>query len=364
MSVPQNDESLYKEFEDCLFEDLTRSVLEIGSRRIKSVFFGGGTPSLMNPKAIEKILDFLFKNHQIDDNVEITLEANPATFDKNKIEAFRTSGINRLSLGIQSFLDKNLRFLGRIYDGKQAIEAAEIVSKTFENLSFDFMYGYESQTLEDLKLDLVRAANFGCPHISCYQLTFEENAPFYRKALSGKIKRISESKELELFDLTESVLKDCGIFRYEISNYAKPGFESRHNLAYWNYDDYLGVGPSAHSRVSFGKDKKEMIKISDPFLWKAAIDQSKMTFSQTNILTEEEKLTEIIIMGLRLVNGITIDDLYKKISPKIVDRIVSKEKLKFLREKKLIEDETRSKIQPTKSGLKKADSIVEFLLEK
>jgi oxygen-independent coproporphyrinogen-3 oxidase len=350
---------LYEKFGDYFLEDLKRSVAAIGDKHIKSMFFGGGTPSLMNPQSIAKILDFLSKNYHIKDDVEVTLEANPATFDKNKMQNFKNAGINRLSLGIQSFLDDHLKFLGRIYNGKQALKAAEIVSGVFKNFSFDFMYGYECQTETTLEQDLLRAVRFGCKHISCYQLTFEKNTVFYDNLLVGNIKQIDENKEVKLYEHIEDILKNHNIFRYEVSNYSMLGFESKHNLAYWQYDDYLGIGPSAHSRVTINKNKNEMVKIRDPFLWESALNQNKTTFSYINTLTEKEQLKEAILMGLRLISGITINDLYRKISRETVDRVISKRKMKFLRQKKLM---TQKNIQLTNVGLQKMDSVVEFLL--
>ncbi|MDR0678321.1 MAG: radical SAM family heme chaperone HemW [Holosporaceae bacterium] len=358
-SCSPRDTSLYEPFGNYLLEDLKRSIDVIGNRCIKSVFFGGGTPSLMNPKSIARILDFLSKNHRLEDDVEITLEANPATFNKNKMQNFQNAGINRLSLGIQSFSCNNLKFLGRIYDGTQAIKAADIVSKIFKNFSIDLMYGYKIQTLKDLKYDLMTSINFGCKHISCYQLTFEKNTPFYNQMLLGNIKKINEPEEIKRYNFIENILKNHHILRYEVSNYALPGFESKHNLAYWRYDDYLGVGSSAHSRLTINNSKNEMVKIYDPFLWKNALNQHKTTFSCVNVLTEKEKLEEIILLGLRLVNGITMDDLYAQISREVVDKIISKQKLKFLREKKLIMNEN---IRLTSDGFKKMDAVIEFLL--
>jgi oxygen-independent coproporphyrinogen-3 oxidase len=290
---------------------------------------------------------------------EITLEANPDTFCRNKMKDFKNAGINRASLGVQSFFDKNLRFLSRSYGEKQSVAAAEIVAQTFENFSFDFIYGYEGQTVKNFAQDLERAVNFECKHISCYQLTFEENTPFYEKMLAGVIKKIDENKEIELYDYIEDFLENNNIFRYESSNYSMAGFESRHNLAYWKYEDYLGVGPSAHSRVVVDKRKTEMVKISDPFLWESALSQNRSTFSHINTLSEKEKLEEMIIMGLRMVNGVTMEDLYQKVSPRVVNEIISEKKLKFLTEKKLM---ANGKIQLTKSGLKKMNSAVKFLL--
>ncbi|MDR1333934.1 MAG: radical SAM family heme chaperone HemW [Holosporaceae bacterium] len=356
-SIPLDDDSLYEEFERLLLCDLQKSAPYWNSRRIGSVFFGGGTPSLMRPQSIEKILKLLSP----DCSMEITLEANPATFDKNKMQDFKNAGINRLSLGIQSFSQKNLKFLGRIYDENQSISAAEIVSSIFENFSFDFMYGYECQTMESLQKDLTLAANnFGCKHISCYQLTFEEGTPFYQKLLKGEIKKIDENKEIDLYNFIEDVLASHNIFRYEISNYAIPKFESHHNLSYWKYDDYLGIGPGAHSRILWNGNKYEIIKTADPFLWRTKLENNES--EEMNILGEEEKLQEIILMGLRLVDGIVLEDLYAKISSTIVDEIISQHKLNFLREQNLIKN-LADRIQLTRSGFLKINSIVSFLLD-
>ncbi|MDR2107762.1 MAG: radical SAM family heme chaperone HemW [Holosporaceae bacterium] len=363
VSLPSSDESLYAHFEDLMLSDLKNSLEYLFSSYreegknfcIGSVFFGGGTPSLMNPSAAEKILNFLFGNYPAESKVEVSLEANPATFDKKRMKDFKCAGINRLSLGVQSFFDKNLRFLGRIYDGKQAAEAAGIVSEVFENFSFDLMCGYECQNEVDLKADLKQAAEFGCKHLSCYQLTFEKNTPFHKKMLAGEIK----TSETEFYDLIENVLKEYGIFRYEISNCARPGFESRHNLAYWRYEDYLGIGPSACSRVTVNGQKIEAKKISDPFLWANAVAENRNAFSLFNILTEEEKLQEAIITGLRLIEGISADELCAKVSPEVVHRIVSPQKLEFLRKKRLL---AKEKIRLTRVGLKRMNAVLEFLL--
>jgi oxygen-independent coproporphyrinogen-3 oxidase len=356
------DEELYRRFEDYLLRDLKQSLEEIDHRHvIRSVFFGGGTPSLMTPQSIERILDFLFQNFSLQNNVEITLEANPATFDLEKMRNFRHAGVNRLSLGVQSFFDKNLRFLGRIYDGKQALEAAAVTSQIFDNFSFDFIYGHQS--LKNLLQDLSMAVNFGCRHVSCYQLTFEEDTPFYRRLQSGDIKQMGESRAIKFHDAIGDFLESFGIFRYEVSNYSTMNYESRHNLTYWEYDDYLGVGPGAHSRISSdGNKKKEMIKISDPFLWEKALE-SNNTFSLVNTLTEKEKLTEALIMGLRLIKGIKKENLYSKISNIVVDSALSLERLLFLSKNGLITEKIFSKsiLQLSEIGLKKMNSVVEML---
>lgn len=343
----------FKEFEDSLLKDLRNSISKLDVKSIKSVFFGGGTPSLMSPKAVEVILDFLMKNYSMSD-VEITLEANPATFDRKKIEDFKKSGVNRLSLGIQSFEDKNLNFLGRIYNSAEALKAAEIVSEIFHNSSLDIMYGYQGQSKKSFTSDLLRAVNFGYKHISCYRLTFEEGTLFYKKLHRGEI------KDMKTDFSPSNILKDFDIFRYEISSFAQKGFECRHNLIYWKYEDYLGIGPGAHSRVAMNGNKYELIKINSPLSWKNEVQRNKLALSQFKALTEMEKLAEIVITGLRLVEGINFSDLYSKVDPDIVDKIITPEKINFLRKNRLMRNK---KFQLTKSGLERMNSVIKFLLE-
>ncbi|MBR1734105.1 MAG: radical SAM family heme chaperone HemW [Alphaproteobacteria bacterium] len=364
MSIPiQKNEELFESYGDLLLDDLKLSLAQSdfsAKNKINSIFFGGGTPSLMEEKTVSKILDFLYRNYKINDNIEISLEANPATFDNEKMKNFYHAGINRISLGIQSFSDDNLRFLGRIYDSNQAKEAAEIVAKIFNNFSFDFMYGYESQNIFSLKNDLKQAIHFGCKHISCYQLTFEEGTLFFNKMLSGNIKKISDIKSIRLYEAIEKYLRDYNIYRYEISNYSKKGFECHHNVLYWKYENYLGVGPSAHGRIRVGNQKHATEKIRDPFLWAQAVRNNKNTYVIHERLTEIEQLEEILIMGLRLVDGIYFNDIYKMISANVIDRVISESKLQFLRENNLINYD-REKICLTHIGLLKMDSVIEFL---
>jgi oxygen-independent coproporphyrinogen-3 oxidase len=315
----------------------------------------------MHPKAIGEMLNCIHSLCHMKDDVEITMEANPATFDINRMKNFRDAGINRISLGVQSFSDKNLHFLGRIYDGKQAMIGAEIVAEIFENFSFDLIYGY--QNAKNLEKDLLRAIGFECKHISCYQLTFEEGTPFHLRLLAGDIRHAAEKTIIESFTVIREILLNHDIQRYEISNYAIPGFESRHNLSYWKYDDYLGVGPGAHSRVSLGGRKQEMIKIANPFLWEKSVGNDTFTYVKT--LSKEEKLAEAIIVGLRLAAGIPLADLRRKSSRKTVDAIISRKQLDFLLAQRLITNaihDVNPTIRLTDDGLMKIDSVAEFLL--
>jgi oxygen-independent coproporphyrinogen-3 oxidase len=223
------------------------------------------------------------------------------------------------------------------------------------------MYGYHSQTEVNLKKDLLQAIDFGCKHISCYQLTFENGTPFHKKLLSKEITEFNEKKFIKQYELIESILEMHNIRRYEISNYAVKGFESKHNLSYWKYDDYLGIGPGAHSRITENGRKNEIIKIDDPINWRRSLNKNSIAVYQKKVLTETENLEEAIIMGLRLVDGLKFQDLYRKISKETIDKNITYAKLQFLRKQKLIEDNVE-KIKLTKTGLAKVNSIAEFLL--
>lgn len=361
MSIPtQNDDELFEKYAELLLLDLKNSLEKIDyDFQIETIFFGGGTPSLMSAKGIEKIQKFL--QTKTNANAEISLEANPATFDSQKMRDFKNAGINRISLGIQSFSDTNLQFLGRIYDSHQAISSAEIVAKIFDNFSFDFIYGYECQTIKSFEKDLRTAINYDCKHISCYQLTFEEGTLFQKKLQAGIIKTISEEQEILFYKFIDDFLKPYGIFRYEISNYAKKGFECKHNLAYWNYCNYLGVGPAAHGRIKSENYKYATEKIRNPFEWAKAIEEKQETYSVFSKLNEEEILQEILIMKLRLLKELDLCDLYEEVSKNVVEEMISYKKLEFLQSQGLIKLQNPKQIRLTESGILKLNSIVEFL---
>ena len=361
MSIPKNDlnsSEEYEEVETLLLKDLKNSLKEVESPFIKTIFFGGGTPSLMSTRSVERIINFVTRNYKTDSNIEISLEANPATFSKQKLQEIREAGVNRLSLGVQSFQDKDLRFLGRIYNSEQALKAAEMVANTFSDFSFDFIYGYQSQTIDDLKNNLSMAVNFGCTHISCYQLTFEENTPFFHLLRNGKIKPITETQEIEIFKFIQDFLKEFSFNRYEISNYALKNFESKHNLAYWKYKNYLGVGPSAHSRLVLNGKKYELKKFSDIDKWRSNLYENLSAYEEKNALTDYEQLEEIFVMGLRLSEGISIRDLKSRFSDFILNPIVKR--INLLSNENLFAN-TETQIKLSEEGLIKQNSVVEFL---
>ena len=363
VSVPKNaklnDEDYYV---NSLITDFENSISEIDANNyiVKTIFFGGGTPSLLSEKSVEKILLAIDKKCKVAENAEISLEANPATFDNEKIKNFKKLGVNRLSLGIQSFDEENLKFLGRIYSAKNALKAAEIIANNFENYSFDFMYGYETQSNDSFENDLKIAMNFACEHISCYQLTFEENTPFYQKLIKNEITEIDENSGVFFYDFIAEYLQNYNIYRYEISNYSKRGSESIHNLAYWNYKDYLGVGASAHSRLTIDGKKYEISRLTNIANWATAISNNKSPLAVKKILSDEEQIEEIILMGLRLNDGVCLQKLSEKFSIIVVKKIINDEKISFLKTQKLIEN-IDDKIKLTEDGRIKINAVINFL---
>ncbi len=360
MSVPEHDPIKYEEIERFLLLDLKNSFLELKDPTISTIFFGGGTPSLMNTKSLEKIIDFITRNYRTTSDMEISLEANPATFSIQKLKEVKRAGVNRLSLGVQSFLDTNLKFLGRIYNSKQALKAAEMVANTFSNYSFDFIYGYQKQSLKDLEYDLNAAMSFYSPHLSCYQLTFEENTPFFHLLQTGKIFPISEDQEIETFKYINDFL--CGFLlkRYEISNYALNNFESKHNLAYWRYKNYLGIGPSAHSRLVFDNQKYELKKFPDINKWRLRLSENLSTYEEKKVLTKFEQLEEIFIMGLRLSEGISLERLNSEFSKSLLDPIFKK--IQVLEKANLFKN-SKTHIKLTENGMLKQNSVIRFLFD-
>ena len=279
---------------------------KLGKIEIDTIFFGGGTPSLMKPEMIENILNKVKNDFVIKDNIEITLEANPSSFETEKFKDFKAAGINRVSIGVQSFDEANLKFLGRRHDKKQAIHAIESAGKIFGNFSFDLIYALPAQNLDNWGKELDYALSFGSPHISLYQLTIEKGTPFYADYGKGKFKLPTEELQTDMYLLTLEKCREKGLDRYEISNFAKHGFESKHNLNYWLQNDYIGIGPGAHGRIHEGKDKFETMDIHHPQNWLEAVEKNNHGTQSKELMNKKEILEELIFMGLRIREGIKL----------------------------------------------------------
>ncbi len=306
----------------------------IPERTVKSVFFGGGTPSLIAPQNIEKIINFIQKKWQISPNIEISLEANPNSRYNTMFKDLKLAGINRLSLGVQSLNDDDLRFLGRTHNTDTARLCLQEIIQTFDNHSADLIYALPTQTIENWLPQLQEICSYGLKHLSLYQLTIEENTTFARK----RIKPLDEDNAIKIYNLTRDFLQNNQYLQYEVSNFALNGYESRHNLTYWQGGDYIGIGKSAHGRICLNN---QHLAVTYPFV--------------NEELTAEQRAEELLIMGLRLTKGINKAD-FKNICGIDFYDFVNREKLQLLKEQKLME-ETPTHIFASYDGFLLIDAI-------
>lgn len=283
---------------DALIADLEQATPKVWGKKIKTVFFGGGTPSLFSPEAIDRILSQVRALTPLEYDIEITLEANPGTVDIAHFEGYKQAGVNRLSLGIQSFNADYLRALGRIHDDKQAILAAELALTTFERVNFDLMYGLPNQTLNDALKDAKQAAALNPDHLSFYHLTLEPNTPFYHTPPSLPDDDTSAEMQIAI----ESLLAEHGYVHYETSAFAKQGKQARHNLNYWQFGDYLGIGAGAHSKLSYHDKITRETRPKHP---KAYMQQALQgnALEKQKIIAQEELGFEFMMNALRLIDG-------------------------------------------------------------
>lgn len=325
-------------------------------RIFTSIFFGGGTPSLMEPKYLDEIINHVKDNFNIDPNAEITMETNPGTVNKEKLQQFKQIGINRISVGIQSFDEDDLKFLTRIHDKQTAIQtvinAAEV---GFDNLSLDLIFNLPNQTKEKWIRNLETAISLPIKHISTYSLILEQGTILNKMVLDGKVKMQDEDYDAELYELTIDFLLSKGFYQYEVSNFSKPGYECTHNNAYWKYRDYLGFGPSAHSFV----DGKRWWNYTSLKKYISEIESNNNSIMNSEILTNEQMHDEYVMLALRS-SGINLEDYKLKFSDEWINK--SYPYLKMLQQKKLIVL-NKSKIKLTAQGYAVCDEILKNILE-
>lgn len=283
------------------------SAIYSDNRKIISIFFGGGTPSFMEPGYISEIIEHVKKNFPLADNAEITLETNPGTVDKNKLAAFYKAGINRLSIGIQSFNNDELQFLTRIHDSGTAIKTVhESVEIGFSNVSIDLIFNLPGQTKEMWLKNLETAVKLPIKHLSAYSLILEHGTILNKMVLDGKIKIQDDDYDADLYESTIEFLADNGLSQYEVSNFAKPGYECIHNNAYWRYKDYFGFGTSAHSFINGTR----WWNYSSLNFYNAAVEKNNSAAASEEILTKDEMLNEYVMLALRS-KGLDINELQK-----------------------------------------------------
>ena len=282
--------------------------------KLTSIFFGGGTPSLMEPKIIEKIINKSLKVFGFNDDIEITLEANPSSIEFKNIKEFKSSGINRLSLGVQSLKNEDLSFLGRLHKIEDTKKIINVANKVFNNISIDLIYGLPFQNIKNWKNDLNNfLSEYDLNHISAYQLTYEKGTKFYHMYKKNDLKKITNKESLKFYCSTVEILENYNFKQYEISNFSKKSYQSKHNQLYWNSDNWVGIGPGAISR--FWNNKSERIEIQNfkkPQTWIQRILKDEKSFKKIVKIESEVSDKEILIMGLRLVDGININKFNKK----------------------------------------------------
>jgi len=282
-----------------LIVDLDRQAELTASHEVVSIFFGGGTPSLMPPDTAAALIERVRRHWPAGRNLEITLEANPNSAEAERFAGFAAAGVNRLSLGVQALDPAALKFLGRGHDRDEALAAIKLSRELFPRTSFDLIYARPGQSLAAWAAELDEALALAGEHLSLYQLTIEPGTAFHTRAAKGELAPLDEETAAALFEMTQARLAAAGLPAYEISNHARPGAESRHNLAYWRYEDYLGVGPGAHGRVTRDGVKYATRQRRLPETWLAKPD-----FEETTAITRETAVEEMVMMGLRLVEGV------------------------------------------------------------
>lgn len=324
-----------------------------GPRRVSSIFLGGGTPSLMEPATVGRLLDAVARLWPVEAGAEITLEANPSSVEAGRFRGYRDAGVNRVSLGVQALNDGDLRFLGRLHDVEEALKAIVLARETFARMSFDLIYARPGQTEGDWQCELERAIGLAADHLSVYQLTIEEGTPFHALHARGAFSVPESDSAARLFRLTGEIAAAHGLPAYEISNHARPGSESRHNLVYWRYGEYVGSGPGAHGR--FVENGRRIVTMTErrPEDWLGLVEQKGHGVTTGEILTPDQEADEFLLMGLRLAEG--IDPARHE---KLCGRVIDPARIGLLAGQGLVEMTPNGRLRATPDGMVVLDSLV------
>ncbi len=301
-------------------------------KKISSIFFGGGTPSLMSPNLVEAILKELESTFGFTPTIEISLEANPQSVDAANFKDLKSIGINRLSIGVQSFDDEHLKALGRLHDVAQAKRAIEIAQNHFDRFSFDLIYGRPKQTLSDWEAELKEAISHGTTHLSLYQLTIEPNTPYKKLYDAGKLSMPNEELAVDFYELTQELCSENGLYQYEVSNHAVKGEEAQHNLLYWRYGEFLGLGAGAHGRVAIGDKRYATSTAKTPTHWLKRVENNGVGISEQEEVSKETQAIEMVLMGMRLKSGVSLIELTERtghtIGSNVIERLQEDELIK------------------------------------
>ncbi len=324
-----------------------------GPKVVTSIFIGGGTPSLMDPETVGAILDGVSRHWRVPQGIEITMEANPSSVEATRFRGYRAAGVNRVSLGVQALNDRDLKLLGRLHDVEDALKAIRLAREIFPRMSFDLIYARPDQTIAAWEAELKQAISYAVDHLSLYQLTIEEGTAFYGLHKAGKLIVPDGDHSAALYEATQEITAAQGLPAYEVSNHARPGAESRHNLTYWRYGDYAGIGPGAHGRLSLGRDKLATATERNPEAWLKRVEEHGHGMVEQELLGAEEQADELLLMGLRLREGVDLAR-WQMLSQRDPDP----KREALLLEHGFIERLGNSRLRCTSSGMLILDAVV------
>jgi oxygen-independent coproporphyrinogen-3 oxidase len=322
-------------------------------RKVGSVFFGGGTPSLMAPETVAGVLDAIGAAWEVDAAAEVTLEANPTSVEADRFRGYRAAGVNRVSLGVQALNAADLAALGRLHTVDEALAAVHLATSIFPRASFDLIYARPDQTPAAWRKELAEAIGHAAEHLSLYQLTIEEGTPYFALHRAGKLKTPDEAVGRALWDVTQEVCERAGMPAYEISNHARAGAESRHNLVYWRYGEYAGVGPGAHGRLVVDGVRRELATERNPELWAAAVEADGHGLVMDAALSAEAQADEFLVMGLRLAEGIDLARFHR-----LSGRRLDERRIDDLIMDGMVERVGRDRLRVTRDGFPVLDAVV------
>lgn len=329
-------------------------------RTVTSVFFGGGTPSLMQPATADAVIDAIARHWTLADGAEVTLEANPTSVEAEKFRAFRTAGVNRVSVGVQAMNDSDLKFLGRAHSAEEARRAIGIAARTFDRYSFDLIYARPEQDVAAWRAELAEGLALAGGHMSLYQLTIEQGTPFHLQHARGEFSIPDGDLAGEFYEATQEAMDKAGMPAYEISNHAVPGQESLHNMTYWRYGDYAGIGPGAHGRLGFGERKAATRGHRAPEIWMKRVAAHGHGAHPFEDIVPAQRFAEALMMGLRLREGVDLSHLAWEGGKSWRDLLPEKRLAALVAENLLVLDDAR--LRPTPAGMQRLNGILQFLL--
>ena len=321
-------------------------------RVVSSIFFGGGTPSLMPPAAVAAVLDEIAKLWRVSETVEITLEANPTSVEAENFRGYRLAGVNRVSVGVQALNEEDLKALGRQHTPDEALKAFRLALKVFPRVSFDLIYARPRQSLNAWREELARALGEQEGHMSLYQLTIEPGTAYFDLHAKGSLIVPDEDSATDLFEITQELTERHGLPAYEVSNHASEGQESRHNLLYWRYGEYAGVGPGAHARIAEGENRRAIVMEKYPETWRSKVNDRGNGIAEDALVEPRDQASEYLIMGLRIVEGIDLER-YERLNGRAMDA----SKIAGLKSLGLIKREG-SRLMATRQGRRLLNSLI------